>query len=304
MAESTQKSNKIGLAAGGLGALVLGAAQTRPEDAISNLAGWLELLGVNNVPSFLATTEADNWGTVVGITLVALSALWWPWRRQSRQGKQQTGIWLTGEGLDHLKVSAVKSPLFETKFFPQDPPKKRSAFHRLINGSWEDAADKVLADKVAKEETERAAQHAYEIEKARQRAIDEATQKHSIERAMAEIQSKWFDEQPRRNDRRAELREERRLKELESDKHRRAMISACRDIVHLFHETQMPEPFGIYLKKNRAFLDIQPFLGNEYWKGVLGRAELEGVQNEAPHRDYEAAMFLRELARLQKEWKL
>lgn len=81
MAESNQKTNKIGIAAGGMGAVMLSLAQTKPEDAISNLAGWLKLVGFDTVPAFLATPQADNWGTATGIVLLVFSVSWWLWKR-------------------------------------------------------------------------------------------------------------------------------------------------------------------------------------------------------------------------------
>jgi hypothetical protein len=53
-----------------------------------------------------------------------------------------------------VKVSDA-TPKFETRFFPTQPQKKRSYFDRLINGSWEDAAEKVLKDRLADEEANR-----------------------------------------------------------------------------------------------------------------------------------------------------
>ena len=144
---------------------------------------------------------------------------------------------------------------------------------KLLNPTLGDAAEKIVKDRQAEEEA------------ARVRMIAEAAR-------------------PARRDRFAELREDRRQKQIEMDKHRRAIISACRDIVQGYRDAELPKPFGEFVNRERAFLDLQPHLGTDYCKGVLNRAELEGVQDETPRRDYEAAMFLREVARLEKEWKL
>jgi hypothetical protein len=90
----------------------------------------------------------------------------------------------------------------------------------------------------------------------------------------------------------------------ELNKRRRVMIEACRDIVQRYGDTDYPEPFDIFLRNDRAYLDIQPHLGDDYIKGVYNRAEREASLDETTHRDWEAAMFLRELARLEKEWHL
>jgi hypothetical protein len=88
------------------------------------------------------------------------------------------------------------------------------------------------------------------------------------------------------------------------NKRRSAMIEAGRDIVHRYRGEQMKETFEAFVTRERTYLDIKPHLGNDYWKGVFSRVELKGVQDETPRSDYEAAMFEREIARLQKEWNL
>lgn len=102
MAESGNKSSRIVYAAGGAGAIMLGAAQTKPEDAISNLAGWLELIGFDAIPSFLATRQADNWGTAIGLALIALSGLIWYWRR-SRIAEPETAA-ISGRAAVNLRL--------------------------------------------------------------------------------------------------------------------------------------------------------------------------------------------------------
>lgn len=151
--------------------------------------------------------------------------------------------------------------------------RSNSVANKLFNPTLADAAEKIVKDRQAEEEA------------ARVRMIADAAR-------------------PPRRDRFAELREDRRHKQVETDKHRRAIISACRDIVQNYRDADLPKAFGEFVDRERAFLDIQPHLGADYFKGVLNRKELEGVQDTRPYRDYEAAMFLRELARLEKEWKL
>lgn len=62
---------------------VIAAAQTKPEDAISNIGGWLKLLGIDRVPPFLATSETDAWVTAIGSALLIASLVWW-WRNKRR----------------------------------------------------------------------------------------------------------------------------------------------------------------------------------------------------------------------------
>jgi hypothetical protein len=56
--------------ASGLGAVLIAAAQTKPEDAASNIAGWLKILGIDRVPDFLASQQADLWFTFIGLACV------------------------------------------------------------------------------------------------------------------------------------------------------------------------------------------------------------------------------------------
>ena len=115
MGKALSRSVKIG---GVGGVAMIAAAQTRPEDAISNLAGWLKLFGVDHAPAFLNTLQADAWATALGILVALGSAIVWVWARQDRKLKHNSGVWLFGEGLDHMKVSREAPAPFEAKFFP------------------------------------------------------------------------------------------------------------------------------------------------------------------------------------------
>jgi hypothetical protein len=83
MSETNQKPNsKLPFVVGGLGATVTVAAQTKPEDAISNIGGWLKLIGVDQMPDFLATTQTDLWFTAGGLLLVLVAGANWFYRRR------------------------------------------------------------------------------------------------------------------------------------------------------------------------------------------------------------------------------
>jgi hypothetical protein len=74
MAETSRNSNGIGIAAiGGVSAMTGIALQVKPEDAVSNLSLWLHFFGVDRVPNFLATTQADTWGTAIGLAIATTS---------------------------------------------------------------------------------------------------------------------------------------------------------------------------------------------------------------------------------------
>lgn len=49
------------------------ALQVKPEDAVSNLSLWLHFFGVDRVPNFLATTQADTWGTAISLAIATTS---------------------------------------------------------------------------------------------------------------------------------------------------------------------------------------------------------------------------------------
>lgn len=85
---------------------------------------------------------------------------------------------------------------------------------------------------------------------------------------------------------------------------KRALISKGRELVHRYRETQFAEPFGQFIQRDPAYLDIQPHLGTEYCAEAFGRAEKPQGSDSSTSRDYDSAMFLRELARLEREWGL
>lgn len=147
------------------------------------------------------------------------------------------------------------------------------------------------------------ASRAYEIEIARQKARDDVAQKHSIERAMAEIQGRWFAESPPRRDRREELREERRLKQLETDKHRRALIASCRDLAHEFTLNSPEEQFRPFLEGHRTYADIRSHLSADFLSKLNA---VRTTYSSADGARYPALVgwFLDDIDRLEKEWSL
>jgi hypothetical protein len=72
---------KIWAGLGVAGAMLLAAAQTNPDEAISNIGGWIgkvgDVFGQARVPEFLATRAADDWASVIGSVLVAAAAVYW-----------------------------------------------------------------------------------------------------------------------------------------------------------------------------------------------------------------------------------
>lgn len=71
---------------GGLGALLIAAAQTRPEEATSNIAAWLQFVGVDRVPGLFASSGVDVAATVAGAFLVVAAVCWAKLR--PRKGRQ------------------------------------------------------------------------------------------------------------------------------------------------------------------------------------------------------------------------
>ncbi len=64
---------------------LVAAAQTKPEEAISNIAGWLQCIGVDRVPPFLASAQTDEWVTAIGTAALLASLAWWWWERRRRK---------------------------------------------------------------------------------------------------------------------------------------------------------------------------------------------------------------------------
>lgn len=63
-----------------IGTVVTVLSQTKPEEAISNIAAWAKLAGLSNLPAFLSTPSFDLWVTIAGIATVFVSLIMW--RRQ------------------------------------------------------------------------------------------------------------------------------------------------------------------------------------------------------------------------------
>src|SRR5258708_14154130 len=79
---------------GGVGTLVVAAAQTKPEDAASNIAGWLKWVGVDRIPDALASAQADTWATAVGLLIVFLAAMaWLLWRKRRTPDFNNVNAW-------------------------------------------------------------------------------------------------------------------------------------------------------------------------------------------------------------------
>ena len=61
------------LVLGLIGSAVMFAAGVSPEDAVSNLAAWARLLGIDKPPALLSAPSADFWGFWIGATAVGVS---------------------------------------------------------------------------------------------------------------------------------------------------------------------------------------------------------------------------------------
>jgi len=62
--------------------MLIAAAQTKPEDAKSNIVGWLETTGIDEIPAFLDNSQTDSWVTAMGllflvVALAIASKKWW-----------------------------------------------------------------------------------------------------------------------------------------------------------------------------------------------------------------------------------
>lgn len=83
----------------------------------------------------------------------------------------------------------------------------------------------------------------------------------------------------------------------------RALIAQGRDVVHRWRTSDRSQPFEIFASKDRDYLDVQPYLGDEYQarRSRRGRTAVFGANDI---EDYYAGQLLRELARLERESEL
>lgn len=83
-----EKKNRVASAGKwGLGvssAALIFAAQTKQEDAVSNISGWLEWIGVDRMPATFAATGVDTWVTIFGVLGLFMTG-WWMLRRSQRK---------------------------------------------------------------------------------------------------------------------------------------------------------------------------------------------------------------------------
>jgi hypothetical protein len=77
--------SRVARIGGVCGVVVIAAGQTKPEDAISNIAGWLHVLGIDRVPPSIANAQTDTWVTVAGVMLLLASLGWGAWGRWGKK---------------------------------------------------------------------------------------------------------------------------------------------------------------------------------------------------------------------------
>lgn len=65
----------LGWILSGVGSAVIAASQVSVEQATSNLSGWLELLGLQQLPPVIANVPVDSWATIIGGTLIMIAVL-------------------------------------------------------------------------------------------------------------------------------------------------------------------------------------------------------------------------------------
>lgn len=154
---------------------------------------------------------------------------------------------------------------------------------------------------------------AYIEEKARQVAIDDAEMRRQMARnsPLARlIDGNWGDaaekvlaDQKAKEEADREIAKRAAIREAETkaeDRGRkRALIAAGRDLVQRFR-TSDESGFERFVGRDRDYLDIQPHLGDEYQAERIRSSKKITYSSE--NDEYRSAMFLREIARLEKEW--
>lgn len=345
-------------------AAVLGIAATAApanNDADRFLDGQIALLRA------IVTSELFPWVAALCV-LVWLAAFLWT--GQERKPKPKSGIWLYGEGLEHVKVSRAAPGSFETKFFPLPPhndsvdqvisaknQSNEAAIKRRLSvdawmpfddviryvaneSSWTSRHDPkdpnfsiwvadALQSALLNGDLRSRGRYFHDLKGGVRTpplhpskdspptfwdgkpinawwALNHRSQRmggalvesgmpprsgehegmHDIRLDRSQAEALW----PPKN-------EDRAAAEI-SDKNRHSTIIAKgRDIVTRFRSENPSEAFEIFARRQRDYLDIQPHLGDAYQAWVVRNAD----RNVSSIADGE---FLRELARLEREWGL
>ncbi len=93
------------------GAVLTVLAQTKPDDAISNIAAWAKLVGIDQLPRFLVQPHADFVATVFGIFVVVISVFMW--RREVRHIHHKE-ITAQSKGAASMEMDVHRAPQMPT----------------------------------------------------------------------------------------------------------------------------------------------------------------------------------------------
>lgn len=52
--------------------IVIGAASIGPDQAVSNISKWVQLIGISELPSWLIAQSADQWTIIGALSFAAL----------------------------------------------------------------------------------------------------------------------------------------------------------------------------------------------------------------------------------------
>lgn len=138
--------------------VIIGAASVKPQDAASNLAAWIEVLGFHNLPQWVTSPSADKY--VIAATLCAGAiysiAVWGPYRRKMVHsgGSMHTwGPWLLIIGgpfagliwmyLSLPRVSLATTPAASTTAENQPVQTEHERQQKLLD----ELTDKLIAER-------------------------------------------------------------------------------------------------------------------------------------------------------------
>jgi len=127
----------------GGGAVLTVLAQTKPDDAISNLGAWVKLVGIDAVPPILLSPRIDTFATVAGVLTVAIALFMW--RREVRhvhhkeitaqaKGEASVGVLVTRSGGEWTPLpAALRYLVYESEWgHQQAKPTSVAEFDRLV----------------------------------------------------------------------------------------------------------------------------------------------------------------------------
>ena len=304
---------------------MIAAAQTKPEDAISNLGGWLKLAGVDHVPAFLNTLQADVWLTALGglVALASAGVLIGQWWQRDTPSSQPSAI---SEGVAVPPWTPLDDAIrYLAKGSQWGAAQKRTDSHFPIRLSIElrdallcgDLSARGRQYHVLKGGIQDPPLHSLKpIEKEFWDGVHIESY-FPLQGRVQSIASKGVESAVRKGDHegmhdiRIDTRQLLALWPAQSatspsrneESRKRELIEKGRDLAHGFTDDHAGQGFRSYLEGHRSYADIRPHLSSDYLKKLNAHRTLYAKADGAKYPAL-VSWFLDDLDRLEKEWGL